>query len=56
MEDISKIPNLVRALMESGLSDDNILKVLGGNTLRVMRAVEQVSRKMQTGGATDRRK
>jgi membrane dipeptidase len=43
MEDISKIPNLVRGLMERGYSDENILKVLGGNTLRVMREVEQVA-------------
>jgi membrane dipeptidase len=43
MEDISKIPNLVRGLMERGYSDEDILKILGGNTLRVMRAVERVS-------------
>jgi membrane dipeptidase len=43
MEDISKIPNLVRGLMERGYSDEDILKVLGGNTLRVMREVEQVA-------------
>jgi membrane dipeptidase len=41
MEDISKIPNLVRGLMERGFSDVDILKILGGNTLRVMRAVEK---------------
>jgi len=43
MEDISKIPNLVRGLMERGFSDADILKILGGNTLRVMRAVEQAA-------------
>ena len=43
MEDMSKIPNLVRGLMERGYSDDDILKILGGNTLRVMREVERVS-------------
>jgi membrane dipeptidase len=47
MEDISKIPNLVRGLMERGLSDEDILKILGGNTLRVMRDVEAVARRMQ---------
>ena len=56
MEDISKIPNLVRGLMERGFSDEDILKVLGGNTLRVMREVEQVSRKMQAEGANGGRK
>lgn len=43
IEDISKIPNLVRGLMERGYSDEDILKILGGNTLRVMRAVERAS-------------
>jgi membrane dipeptidase len=47
MEDISKIPNLVRGLMERGFSDEDILKILGGNTLRVMREVESVARRMK---------
>jgi membrane dipeptidase len=50
MEDISKVPNLVRGLMERGYSDEDILKILGGNTLRVMREVERVSHQ-QTAGA-----
>jgi membrane dipeptidase len=50
MADISKIPNLVRGLMERGYSDEDILKILGGNTLRVMREVERVSHQ-QTAGA-----
>jgi len=45
MEDISKIPNLVRGLMERGFSDDDILKILGGNTMRVMREVEYATGK-----------
>jgi microsomal dipeptidase-like Zn-dependent dipeptidase len=43
VEDISKIPNVVRGLIERGYSDESILKILGGNTLRVMRAVERGS-------------
>ena len=43
MEDISKIPNLVRGLMERGFSDEDILKIVGGNTLRVMRDVERTA-------------
>jgi len=43
MEDISKIPILVRGLMERGYADEDILKILGGNTLRVMREVERTS-------------
>lgn len=43
MEDASKTANLVRGLLERGLSEDDALKVLGENTLRVMRAVEKVA-------------
>ena len=45
MEDISKTPNLVRGLMERGFSDTDIEKILGGNTLRVMREVERAAQK-----------
>jgi membrane dipeptidase len=45
MEDASKIPNLVAGLIERGFSDGDILKILGGNTLRVMRAVESARAK-----------
>ena len=44
IEDVSKIPNLVSGLMERGFSDDDILKILGGNTLRAMRQVETVAK------------
>jgi membrane dipeptidase len=47
MEDISKTPNLVRGLMERGYSDQDILKILGGNTLRLMREVEEVSLRLK---------
>lgn len=40
LEDVSKFPNLTRALLEHGYSPDDIRKMYGGNTLRVMRAVE----------------
>src|ERR1019366_7353939 len=46
MEDISKTPNLVRGLMERDFSDEDILKILGGNTLRVMQKVEQESQRL----------
>src|SRR5450631_498876 len=52
MEDISKIPNLVGGLLERGYSDDDILKILGGNTLRVMRQVERLSRRLKAEAAT----
>lgn len=40
MEDVSKIPNLVAGLGERGFPDSDIEKILGANTLRVMREVE----------------
>ena len=55
MEDISKTPNLVRGLMERGFSDEDILKILGGNTLRAMREVEQVSRRLKAASASGRK-
>ncbi len=47
LEDVSKLPNLTRALLEKGYSADDIRKLYGGNTLRLMRAVEKVSAGLQ---------
>jgi membrane dipeptidase len=38
LEDISKMPYLVAALLKKGYRDDDIKKIMGGNTLRVIRA------------------
>ena len=46
MEDCSKLPKITEALMRRGYSDDDIRKILGGNTLRVMEQVEKVSREL----------
>lgn len=43
MEDVSKLPNLVRELARRGYSETDLEKILGGNLLRVMRQVEEVS-------------
>ena len=43
LEDVSKFPNLTRALLEKGYSADDIRKIYGGNLLRVMRAVEKIA-------------
>jgi membrane dipeptidase len=40
LEDVSKFPALTRALLEKGYTPDDIRKLYGGNTLRLMRAVE----------------
>src|SRR5713226_1884980 len=47
MEDCSKLPKITEALMRKGYSDDDIRKILGGNTLRVMEQTEKVSRELQ---------
>ena len=41
LEDPSKFPNLTRALLEKGYTPDEIRQIYGGNTLRLMRAVEK---------------
>ncbi len=40
LDDVSRFPNLIRALTIKGYSADDIRKIFGENTLRVMRAVE----------------
>src|SRR5260370_18823054 len=47
MEDCSKLPKITEALMRKGYSDDDIRKILGGSTLRVMEQTEKVSRELQ---------
>ena len=45
LEDVSRFPNLTRALLEQGYSAEDIRKIYGGNTLRLMRAVEAAAGK-----------
>ncbi len=40
LKDVSAYPNLVAGLLERGYSEDDVVKILGGNLLRVWRAVE----------------
>jgi membrane dipeptidase len=47
LDDVSKYPNLTRALLERGYSADDIRKIYGGNVLRVMRAVEAESARLR---------
>jgi membrane dipeptidase len=44
LEDVSKFPNLTRALLEKGYTAEQIRKIYGGNILRVMRAAEAAKR------------
>jgi membrane dipeptidase len=48
MEDCSKLPKITEALLRKGYSEEDIRKILGGNTLRLMAAAEKVSREMQS--------
>ena len=45
LEDVSKFPNLTRALLEKGYSAEDIRKIYGRNLLRVMKAVEKIASK-----------
>jgi membrane dipeptidase len=47
MEDCSKLPKITEALLRKDYSEDDIRKILGGNTLRVMEQTERVSRELQ---------
>jgi membrane dipeptidase len=46
MEDATHLPQITNALLEKGYSEGDIQKILGGNTLRVMQEVENISKKM----------
>jgi len=45
LEDVSKWPNLTRALLEKGYTASDIRKIYGGNLLRFMRTVEESAAK-----------
>lgn len=47
LSDVSEFPNLTRALLERGYTVEDLRKIYGGNTLRLMREVERVARQMQ---------
>lgn len=47
LEDVTKYPDLTAELLRREYSDDDILKILGGNVLRVMRKVESASERIQ---------
>lgn len=43
LDDVARFPKLTAALLRAGWTRESIHKVLGGNTLRVLRAAEQVA-------------
>lgn len=55
LEDVSKFPNLTRALLEKGYTAEQISKIYGGNTLRLMREVERTAKATQAQSARVRK-
>ncbi len=45
LEDVSKFPMVTEELLRRGYSDDDVVKILGENALRVMADVESVARR-----------
>ncbi|WP_340680565.1 dipeptidase [Paraglaciecola sp.] len=45
LKDVSSYPNLVQGLLDRGYSEKDIVKILGGNLLRVWRATEEYAAK-----------
>lgn len=48
LEDCSKLPKITEALLRRGYSEDDVRKILGENTLRIMEQAERVSKQMQS--------
>jgi membrane dipeptidase len=49
LEDVSCYPKITQELLNRGYNREQIIKVLGGNLLRVFRAVEAEAAKEQKG-------
>jgi membrane dipeptidase len=47
LEDVSKYPFITQALIDRGYADDDIRKVLGLNSLRVLRAADEAAERMR---------
>lgn len=47
LKDVSQFPNLIRALLEKGYSEEDIGKIWSDNLMRVWRDVERVASEMQ---------
>jgi membrane dipeptidase len=48
LEDCSKLPKITEALLRKGYSEEDVRKILGENTLRIMEQAERVSRELQS--------
>jgi len=52
LKDVSGFPNLIRTLLESGYSEEDIAKICGENAMRVWSEVERVAAELQAAGGT----
>ena len=50
LKDASQMPNLIRALLEDGYSEDDVRKILSGNVMRVWQQVDEVAARLQAEG------
>ncbi|HXY24165.1 MAG TPA: dipeptidase [Candidatus Acidoferrum sp.] len=48
MEDASMLPKITEALLRKGYSEDDVKKILGENTLRLMANVERIGRELNS--------
>ncbi|MDA7979450.1 MAG: dipeptidase [Pirellulales bacterium] len=49
LEDVSTYPLITQELLNRGYNEEQILKILGGNVIRVLREAERVAAEMQAG-------
>lgn len=47
LEDVSKFPDLVAELLRQGVNDYDVIRVIGGNILRVWKEADEVAAKLQ---------
>ena len=47
LEDVSMFPNLFAELIRRGWSDEDLLKIMGGNVLRALEQAEAVAKQLQ---------
>ena len=48
LKDASQIPNLIRALLEKGYSEEDVRKILSGNVMRVWKQVDEVAARLRS--------
>ncbi len=54
MHDVSFLPRLTQALRDRGYGDEDIRKILGGNTLRILDEAQRVAARLQSSQQTRR--